>query len=57
MLYQVVTPIVHNNVRYNPGETMEAHPTEIQQALEVGAVVPEHLPYSSLNDSEEGNHD
>lgn len=56
MQYQAISRINHNGTIYEPGEFFDAHPTEMQQALEVGAVAPAHEPYSA-SDSEGGHHD
>lgn len=56
MQYKAINPINHNGTIYQRGEVFEAHPSEMQQALEVGAVEPSHEPYGA-SDSEGGHHD
>jgi hypothetical protein len=56
MLYQAISRINHNGTIYEPGENFDAHPSEMKQALEVGAVAPGHEPYGVSN-NEGGQHD
>ncbi len=46
MQYRVISRLEHNGVIHEPGDVFEAHPAEVQQAAEVGAIVPAHEPYS-----------
>lgn len=56
MQYKAITYINHNGAVHAPGDVFDAHPSEMKQALEVGAVAPERSPYS-VCDSEGGEHD
>ena len=46
MQYRVISRLEHNGVIHEPGDVIEAHPSEVQQAAAAGAIVPNHEPYS-----------